>query len=90
MEKKRRDVIGERLAFERRVRAVLERPHAINNLINKVERDEEYALGFYRELCKKGFLDNQLSTFFYNLIIYIEDLYFPAYSKQIKNRYKKF
>lgn len=85
-----RDAIGERVAFERRVRAVLGRPRAIYNLINRINKERDYALGFYRELCRKGFLDRQLAVFFYNIIIYIEDLYFPAYSKQNTNRYKKF
>lgn len=88
--KNMRDAMSERVAFERRVRAVLGRPRAIHNLINRINKEQDYALGFYRELCRKGFLDRQLSIFFYNLIIYIEDLYFPAYSKQNTNRYKKF
>lgn len=82
--------IRERLRFEQRVRDVLARPRSISNLLNKIKKDRDYAVGFYRELCKKSFLGRDLSNFFYNIIIYIEDLYFPNYAKSIRNRYKSF
>lgn len=82
--------IRKRIDEERKVKEILSRPKAVSNLLRKIRLDENYAKGFYRELCKKGFLDRQLAVFFYNIIIYIEDLYFAECFDKNINRYKKF
>ncbi len=82
--------IRKRIEEERKIAEILNRKYSISNLLRKIRLDENYAKGFYRELCKKGFLDRRLATFFYNIIIYIEDLYFGGCFDKNINRYKKF
>ena len=82
--------IRKRMEEERKVKEILSRPKAVSNLLRKIRLDKEYSMGFYRQLCKKGFLDRRLAIFFYNIIIYIEDLYFANCFDKNTNRYKSF
>lgn len=82
--------IRKRMEEERQIKQVLNRKYSISNLLRKIRLDENYAKGFYKQLCKKGFLDRRLAIFFYNIIIYIEDLYFAECFDKNINRYKKF
>ena len=67
-----------RIQEEETIKRVIKSGDNLTRLINRINKDEEYAMGFYRELCKKGFLDRELSNIFYSIIIYIERLYFSA------------
>lgn len=68
--------IRKRIEEERQIKQVLNHKYSISNLLRKIRLDENYAKGFYKQLCKKGFLDRTLAHFFYNIILYIEDLYY--------------
>ena len=56
------------------------------NLINKLRLDKAFCIGFRCELIKKGFLDNTIRNFFYNINDYIESLlYSVLYEEKHKN-----
>lgn len=67
-----------RIKEEETIKRVIHSGDNLKRLIHKIDIDKEYAMGFYRELCKKGFLDRELSNIFYSIIVYIEKLYFTA------------
>lgn len=52
----------------------------LERVIKTIKNNKEYAMEGYKYLCKRAFLDKDLSNIFYSIIIYIEKLYFGACS----------
>lgn len=53
----------------------------LERVVRAIKSDKEYAMEGYKYLCKRAFLDKDLSNIFYSIILYIEKLYFGACSR---------
>lgn len=69
--------LDKRLKEESFMLLILSNKERRDNLIKRIASDRAFAIGFCSQLIKKGFLDNTLRNFFYNIYDYIESLLYP-------------
>ena len=69
-----------RIQEEKTIKRFIKSGDNLERLIRAIKNNQDYALEGYKYLCKRAFLDKELSNIFYSIILYIEKLYFGGCS----------